>query len=124
MLKEVVPTRQVKGEPRRVWYLDDDMDLIVWYAEQGAIIGFQLTTDKRAQEHALTWFERKGFSHHRVDDGEGRPGRPKMSPILVEDGALDAGLLLERFEERAQHLPAALRECVRGKLREYGGGRP
>ena len=124
MLKEVVPTRQIKGEPRRVWYLDDDMDLIVWYAEQGAVIGFQLATDKGKDEHALTWLEHKGFSHHRVDDGEGRPGRPKMSPILVEDGVPDVGRLLDRFERRAVNLPAALRDCVLGKLREYGSGRP
>jgi hypothetical protein len=124
MLREIVETRQIKGEPRRAWYLDDDMDLIVWYSEQGALLGFQLTVDKRTEEHALTWFEQKGFTHHRVDDGEGRPGRPKMSPILVEDGVLNVGRLLDHFEERAGRLPAALRDGVTEKLREYGSGRP
>ena len=42
MLTEIKGTRQIPGEGRRRWFRDDELDLIVWYEENGAIAGFQL----------------------------------------------------------------------------------
>jgi hypothetical protein len=120
MLTEVVPTRQIDGEPRRVWYLDEIMDLIVWYSPDDQVLGFQLTSDKGTDEHALTWFAEKGFAHDRVDDGEGHPGHYKMTPILLEDGVLDCARLVRQFSEKDGLLPAEVRELVISKLTEYG----
>jgi hypothetical protein len=119
MLKEIVPTRQIPNEPRRVWFTDDVMDLIVWYADDGSILGFQLCDDKGSNEHALTWFRGKGYSYERVDDGEGRPGRYKMSPVLLPDGIPDIDKLLRHFRHKSERVPADIRVFVVTKLQEH-----
>lgn len=116
MLKEVVPTRQIAGEPRRRWWMDDDMDLIVWRSETDGFLGFQLSYRLGGVEKALTWYAGRGYFHDRVDDGEGRPGRYKMTPILIEDGAWDPGLLARVFVERSAALPPDVFAFVRGKI--------
>lgn len=118
MLKEIGPTRQIPNEPQRIWFTDNDMDLITWYAEDESILGFQLCDDKGPEEHALTWFQGKGYSYESVDDGEGRPGRPKMTPILLPDGVPDIDRLLRHFHGKAECLPAPLREFIQMKLLE------
>ena len=119
MLREVVPTRQIPNEPRRVWFIDDEMDLIAWFAEDETIIGFQLCNDKGRGEHALTWFRGKGFAYERVDDGEGRPGHVKMTPILVRDGTPDIARFSEAFRKKARQVPERLRRFVRKTLQAY-----
>ncbi len=119
MLKEVVPTRQIPNEPRRIWFIDDEMDLIAWFAEDQAILGFQLCNNKGPEEHALTWFRGKGYSYERVDDGEGRPGRLKMTPILLHAAIPDIPRLSRLFHEKSQDLPEQLRDFVQTKLLEY-----
>lgn len=118
MLKEIIPTRQIHGEPRRVWFMDDQMDLIVWFSGEQRIIGFQLCANKGQDEHALTWFQGKRYSYHRVDDGEGRPGGPKMAPILVSGGAPDVEALLSQFADKDDLLPEAVRGFVEERLEE------
>ena len=118
MFKEVVPTRQIQDEPRRIWFIDDQMDLIAWYADDHSIIGFQLCDNKGPDEHALTWFQGKGYSYERVDDGEAYTRHPKMTPILLEDGVPDTDEILRHFQEREGTLPAGLRAFIRMKLLE------
>jgi len=55
MLTEIRNARQVEGEGFRRWFTDDYFDLIVWYGDQNAMIGFQLCYDKQGKERALTW---------------------------------------------------------------------
>ena len=119
MLKEIIPTRQIPNEPRRVWFMDDEMDLIVWLGESDEIIGFQLCDDKGRNEHALTWFKAKGYSFERVDDGEGHPGHPKMTPVLLPDNNPDINRLLPRFSHRARSVPKYLRNFITAKLRAF-----
>lgn len=123
MLKEVVPTRQIPNEPRRVWFIDDEMDLIAWFDEDQTVIGFQLCNNKGPEEHAFTWFREKGYSYERVDDGEGRPGRLKMTPILLQNGVPDIPRLSRRFHEKSLNLPGPLRDFVQTKLLEYKAAR-
>ena len=54
-LVEIIHVRQVPGDPRRRWFSSDDMDLIVWYDDSDAPIGFQLCYDKLRSERALRW---------------------------------------------------------------------
>ena len=118
MLAEIVPTRQIPYEPRRIWFTDDDMDLIAWYADDDSVLGFQLCDSKGSDEHALTWFHGKGYSFERVDDGESRPGRHKMTPVLLPDGTPDMDRLMRHFRQKSERLPASLREFILAKLRE------
>jgi hypothetical protein len=82
-------------------------------------VGFQLCYCEGADEKALTWRDHVGFTSNRVDDGESRPGRPKMTPILVPDGSVDASTLLREFREQGTEIDPAIVAFVSRKLEEY-----
>ena len=84
MLTELVKVQQRPGEPQRQWFQSRDEDLIVWFAGDGSVLGFQLCYDRSSTEKAFIWMRGKGFSHDKVDDGEGGGGMTyKRTPILV-----------------------------------------
>ena len=119
MLREIANVRQVEGEPRRRWFQDEQLDLVVWEDPVQGVIGFQLAYDKQRDEHALTWMGGLGFSHERVDNGEGRPGRYKGTPILVSDGTFNMEDLAPDFLALSEGLDRALRDFIYKKLLEY-----
>lgn len=106
-----IPQKHVKqnpGEPHRRWFEDDYFDLIVWEDEKFAIIGFQLCYDKLHNQHAITWTEKTGFMHNKVDDGENKPGKYKSTPILVADGIFDHETIAETFKRNSVDLDTNL----------------
>jgi len=115
MLTEVKDVRQIETEGPRRWFSDSYFDLILWYEENGDIEGFQLCYDKTEDERALTWRKEGGYSHERIDDGE-TPGRMKMTPVLVPDGAFNVNTIARRFKEEARELDPKLSEFVYQKL--------
>lgn len=107
--------RQPQG---RRWFGDDYFDLIVWLDQQGEIAGFQLCYDVAGDEHALTWHEKTGFGHQRVDDGDLK--RPfKAAPILVADGPCDSAAILRLFQERSSSMDEQVARFVLGKIEAY-----
>lgn len=118
MLSEVQNARQVAGEGFRRWFTDRDMDLIVWYEDDGSFSGFQLCYDKERRERALSWRARGGFLHEKVDDGEGWIG-PKMTPVLVPDGAFDKAAVAASFRQKAEGIDAGIVSFVDGKIGSY-----
>ena len=121
MLREISKVRQLPGQSRRRWFTDPHMDLTVWLDEADGIVGFELTYDKPRAERAVTWRERSGVSHQGVDDGEGRPGKYKQTPILVADGALNAWRLCARFRCAGDELPGEILALVCRQLTHYQG---
>lgn len=120
MLRELQDVAQVQGEPYRQWFRDRDLDLIVWRNEpDGMMVGFQLCYREDAVEKALTWTRQSGYSHRRVDEGESRPDRHKMTPLLVYDGTCNGSLLKDRFAQAAAELPQSLRDDIQHRLDEY-----
>ena len=53
MLHEWEGIRQREEEGHRRWYVDEAMDLIVWF-EDSDVVGFQLCYDKGSDEKAVT----------------------------------------------------------------------
>ncbi len=123
MLKEYKIVRQIKGEASRRWFSDEYFDLIAWFHEQGEIVGFQLCYDIERFPRALTWKQEGGYTHHRIDNGENRPGKMKASPILVADGIFDPLPVAERFKNESLLLEPSLAEFVYQKLLSYPYGR-
>ena len=119
MLREIANVRQIEGEPRRRWFQDEQLDLVVWEDPGQGVFGFQLAYDKQRDEHALTWMAGFGFSHERVDDGEGRPGRYKGTPILVSDGTFNMEDLAPNFLNLSEGLDKGLRDFIYKKLLDY-----
>jgi hypothetical protein len=118
VLTELSTVRQIKGEPRRRWFKSASEDLIVWYAEDGSIFGFQLCYDRPVSENALTWLPQTGFTHNRIDDGENVGLAHKRTPALMTDSTLDARALSNKFEKISGHLPDKVTAFVFEKLRE------
>ncbi len=119
MFKEYKHVRQIEGEAKRRWFTDQYFDLIVWFDDEENIIGFQLCYDISQKHRALTWRQGKGFSHHKVDDGENRPGKMKASPILVSDGVFDYAKIAESFRKKSLEIDEDVSRFVYNKIMEY-----
>jgi hypothetical protein len=111
-------TRQIEGEPRRIWFTDDKFDLYVWYEPDGALFGFQLCYDKEGTERAVTWLRSGVLRHTRVDSGDHHP-LGNASPILTATCPIEPAAIRREFLERAGGLPAEVRDLVLGKLAEF-----
>ncbi len=111
MLLELQNVRQIPGERRRRWFSSPDLDLIVWIDTDDKPAGFELCYDKKRQEKALRWSP-SGFAHMVVDDGEGRPGRHKSSPVLTGQGAFDADRIYKHFIAECRQLPEEIMNFI------------
>lgn len=89
MMIENKNVRQIENENHRRWFSDEYCDLILWEDKNGNILMFELCYGKDADEHVLTWTQPDSHLHLRVDDGEGRAGRHKMTPVYLTDGYFD-----------------------------------
>lgn len=112
MLKEIHSAKQVAGEPRRRWFVSPQLDLYVWYGPQDDVIQFQICYNKGPDERALTWMRDEGFSHHAVDDGEGRVLHMKSSPVLAASTEFDPAALRRQFTKAARKLEHDLYEFI------------
>ena len=119
MLKEYTRVKQIEGESRRRWFADNYFDLIVWFDEKDQIVGFQLCYDIERSHRAFTWQKDSGFSHHKIDDGENRPGKVKASPILVPDGVFEYEEIAARFRQHSQQLDSQIATTVYRTILQY-----
>ena len=119
MLREFPNVRQIEGESRRRWFYDDYFDLIVWFNEQEDIVGFELCYDILRAQRALTWHSDTGFSHHRVDNGESRPGKLKASPVLLSNGLFEHEKIAIKFKNASENIEETISTFVYKKLLEY-----
>jgi hypothetical protein len=120
MLKEIRDVRQVRGEPRRRWFSDEDFDLIVWIDPENRINGFQLCYDKQTEQKALTWLKDKGYQHSRIDDGD-NPGKMKASPVLEANGQFDREGIGRWFRENRGDVPEEIVSCVYDRIMNFHG---
>ncbi len=117
MLREI--NTILDNDLSRRWFADDVMDLFVWINAKGIITRFQLCYNKNYSEHALTWKEEIGFQHNKVDDGEGRTGRHKGTPILVQDGQFDSDSIAQQFKINPKTIDTKIHEFIFEKLLSF-----
>lgn len=117
MLEEFKKVAQERGAegPRR-WFSDEEMDLIVWFAADGAVAGFELCYDKTGRERAFEWRRNGALRHYTVDGGEGTPLR-NDTPILASSGGGDRAKVLSDFLSRAGAVEFGIVDAVRSVLR-------
>jgi len=118
MLHEIRNVEQVPGEPPRRWFFSHEQDLLVWFGDDGTPVAFQLSYGKYRDEHAIRWKASRGFTHHRVDDGESG-ALTSDAPLLLPDGAFDAARVLTRFRELSAEVPREIANFVVARLREH-----
>ena len=119
LLTELRDVRQIPGELRRRGFASAELDLIVWYGDDGAPEAFQLCYDKRRAEHALTSTPERGFTHTAVEAGDGVGLGYKRAPVLVPNGAVDVAGIAERFTASCAALPADVVAFVQAHLAAY-----
>jgi hypothetical protein len=117
VLHELRNVRQVPGDHFRRWFSDENLEIVVWYGEDGAIFGFQVCYDPRDQPRALTWTQKRGFSHATVDAGEDKP-TSNRTPMLSPSHDYDAAKVREAFRTAAAGLPEKERAFIESKLAE------
>jgi len=120
MLREIRDVSQVRGEPSRRWFSDEDFDLIVWIDPENRILGFQLCYDKQTEQKALTWLKDDGYQHNRIDDGD-NPGKMKASPVLEANGHFDREGIGRRFRENRGDVPEEIVGCVYDGIMNFHG---
>jgi hypothetical protein len=103
------------GEPKRLWFTDDALDLYIWISDEGHILKFQFTYDKPCDEKSLLWQTQSklranseqtqsNLSHTSIDDGC-RPGKHPSSPILLGEVALDASRVIVLLKQNSAVIP-------------------
>jgi len=118
MLYEIQNPRQIDNEGTRRWFTDSDADLIVWYDDEGKLVGFQFCYDKNRKERCITWKSSGSYTHTGVDDGEVY-GMNKKSPVLVSDGAFDKWSVSGIFRDISGEIDPRISSFVYRKLVEY-----
>ena len=108
MLEELLNIRQIRGDGFRRWFVDEDLELILWYDETKALSGFQICYDKLAGNRSVTWKKRIG------EDG-------KTKSVLVSDGPFNKPRLCALMEQSMGNLDAKLRTFILERLRSHGG---
>ena len=81
MLYEITHLRQTNRSLVKRWFTSLDIDLFIWYYDNTPV-KFQLSYDKRCDEHAISWGFHQGYKHYSVDTGEDYPDQYKKTPIL------------------------------------------
>lgn len=135
-LREIAETRQYCGEPKRRWFTNGVVDLIVFGDVEAEPVGFQLCypldtevvlVGKEAEganpnvdvQLALTWSQDDGFQLFCVDDGESGAGRHQMTPTLLPLAHTASPNLLDWFIHATQSLNECARDFVLQRLNVY-----
>jgi hypothetical protein len=121
MLRETRHVAQVRGDRFRRCFVDERLDLVVWYETDGTIHGFQLTYDPEGSPRVVTWTPGRGLHHASLDVGEDSP-LANRSPVLRSSADYNPDQLLVAFVSAAAELPGAERAFVEARLRESDAG--
>ena len=107
MLKELLNIRQIKGDDFRRWFVDKDLELILWYDDAKNLTGFQICYDKVAGNRSVTWKRRIG-----------EDGKPKS--VLVSDGPYNKARLCALVEQGMGNLDDELGLFILERLKSHG----
>lgn len=117
MLEAIRALRQDDPDRVRHWFQDEYFDLFVWTDTAGEVVSFQLCYDRLQNERVLAWNAANGFSHKRIDDGEGARGH-KMTPLMMADGLFAMHPVFAEFERRSTRIELRWRGFMLAKLGE------
>lgn len=118
MLYELKNVTQLEGEPKRRWFTNDSLDLIVWFNKENEIIGFQLCFNKDIDEQSFTWKYPSYFSLHKIDDGELNTGS-KSTPTLVAGSITTNCIIADQFKENSKNIDRQISNFVYQKIIDY-----
>jgi len=108
MLRELENVRQLKGEGVRRWFIDEDLELILWYDVNKKLEGFQILYDKLAGTRTITW--------KKVT-----PAAGESKSVLVSDGPYNRVRIHNMVEKSSENLETNLRRFILERLQSHGG---
>jgi len=122
-LSEFTHTGQHHGEPFRRWFMNQQMDLIVWFDACNEPISFQFCFDKPEAEKSLMWSAEYGYLFMAVDDGDNPYGfEHKKSPMMVAGTKPDMEIIEDLFTLVNGSLPEKVSRFVCNKIKCYQAG--
>ncbi len=109
MLREIPSSRKrINGLTRR-WFTNEIFDLFIFFNKNNMLVQFQLCYIKRDNEHVISWSEKSGYAHDRIDTGRDMPGRAG-SPLFVSNGFCDIDTVKKTFIDSSLNLDNTLFE--------------
>ena len=108
MLQELKNVKQIKGEGLRRWFVDADIELILWYDLSRKLEGFQICYDKLAGTRTITW------KKTLTPNGE-------TKSVLLSDGPYNRNRLLALADRSTLGLEEPLRRFIMERLESHGG---
>jgi hypothetical protein len=121
VIAEIRNVRQNPGDRFRRWFVDDQIEIFVWYEPDGGIFGFQICCKSSDASLVSTWTRMRGFSHSILDEGEDKP-TVNRSPLLRPAPPRNLGLVQRSFAAIADGLPQAEQAFVTAKLAKFDHG--
>ncbi len=113
-LREVTCGLQQDGKLTKRWFSSQSADLFAWH-DNDLLVRFEFCYNKHTNEHSLRWQNNAGFTHARVDDGEGN-ATSKSSPILIDDNNIDSDYIFTQFKQLSEKIDADIRLFIMRKL--------
>lgn len=120
MFRESKIIAQIKGEPRRRWFVDGEHDLIVWVDRDATPIGFQLIYPVVDGPRVFTCAPSGRLSHARINEGSTGALGYNMTAIIERDDRAPVELVLVDFLVRSRKLERPIVELVVMRMRAYG----
>ncbi len=119
MLYEITHLRQSNRSLVKRWFTSLDIDLFIWYHDNTPV-KFQLSYDKRCDEHAISWDFHHGYKHYSVDSGEDYPDRYKRTPILNDAyQQQNLGTLARDFLAASENIDVGIADFIYARLMAY-----
>ena len=113
-LREVSNIAQSDKHLSKRWFSSQAADLFIWHDGE-RFSRFEFCYDKHRNEYSLRWKLGSGFSHARVDDGEG-VATGKSSPILVACEKADSDYIFTAFKNLSDKVEMPVRFFIMRKL--------
>jgi hypothetical protein len=121
MLREILLSRRIINGLSRRWFTNELFDLFVFFNTSNMLVQFQLCYSKDNNEHVISWSEKFGYTHNRVDTGRIMPGRAG-TPLFVSNGSCDIDTIKKSFIDSSLHLDNLLFDQIFKKLIGYKYG--
>ena len=104
MLRPISDIYVREGEPKKLWFTDEKLDLYIWLSDGDGILRFEFTYDKPNSEKSFLWRAPNTISHTEIDDGA-NAGKHPSSPISLGEVPLDKNRVIQLFNENKEVIP-------------------
>ena len=118
MLRPISDIYVRQGEPKKLWFTDEKLDLYIWLSEDDSVLKFEFTYDKPNNEKSFLWRTPNIISHTEIDEGS-NAGKHPSSPISLGEVPFDTNRVIKLFNENRDVIPKKYFLFIHEKLSSY-----